>query len=75
MWGYGAKMNGQQTHAPFLMGEKLKNADALIEAYDHQFSDESTNFALGDTGYLKPVIQALSGQSNPTSEPSAIPRS
>lgn len=58
MWGYGAKINGQQTHAPFLMGEKLKNADALIEAYDRQFSDESTNFALGETGYLKPVIQA-----------------
>lgn len=58
MWGYGAKINGQQTHAPFLMGENLKNADALIEAYDRQFSDDNPEFDLGETGYLKPVIQA-----------------
>lgn len=58
LWGYGANFNGQQTHAPFLMGEKLKDADALIEAYDRHFSEGNTSFELGKDGYLKPVIQA-----------------
>jgi Copine/C2 domain len=58
LWGYGATMNGQQTHAPFLMGDKLQDADALIEAYDRHFSEENSSFDLGKDGYLKPVIQA-----------------
>jgi Copine/C2 domain len=58
LFGYGAKMNGQQTHAPFLMGEKLKDPDTLIEAYDRHFSEENTSFELGKEGFLKPVIQA-----------------
>ena len=58
MWGYGAKINGQQVQQPFLMGEKLKDADALIEAYDRNFAHDNTAFDLGDNGYLKPVIQA-----------------
>lgn len=58
LWGYGATLNGQQTHAPFLMGEKLTDADALIEAYDRHFSEDNSSFDLGKDGYLKPVIQA-----------------
>jgi len=58
MWGYGAKINGQQIQQPFLMGEKLEDADALIEAYDRNFAPDNTAFELGDNGYLKPVIQA-----------------
>lgn len=58
LWGYGACMNGQQTHAPFTMGEKLKDADALVEAYDKHFSEDNESFDLGKDGYLKPVIQA-----------------
>jgi len=58
MWGYGAKINGQQVQQPFLMGEKLKNADALIEAYDRNFAPDNSAFELGDNGYLKPVVQA-----------------
>lgn len=57
MWGYGAKIDGQQTHAPFLMGENLNDADALIEAYDRQFSDNNTSFELGNQAFLQPVIQ------------------
>lgn len=58
LWGYGANISGLQTHAPFLMGENLNDADALIEAYDRQFSDDNKDFDLGKNGYLKPVIQA-----------------
>ena len=58
MWGYGAKINGQQLQQPFLMGEKLKDADALIEAYDRNFASDNSAFELGDNGYLKPVVQA-----------------
>jgi hypothetical protein len=58
LWGYGANFNGQQTHAPFLMGERLKDADALIEAYDRHFSEGNTSFEQGKDGFLKPVIQA-----------------
>lgn len=58
LWGYGACINGQQTHSPFLMGEKLKDADALVESYDAYFSATNESFDLGKDGYLKPVIQA-----------------
>ena len=58
MWGYGAKINGEQIRQPFLMGERLKDADALIEAYDRNFAPDNTAFELGNNGYLKPVIQA-----------------
>jgi Copine/C2 domain len=58
LWGFGATLNGQQTHAPFLMGERLQDADALIEAYDRHFSEENSSYDLGKDGYWKPVIQA-----------------
>lgn len=40
------------------MGENLKDADALIEAYDRQFAPDNTAFELGVNGYIKPVVQA-----------------
>ena len=59
IWGYGACINDMQTRAPFLMGEKLKDADALVEAYDAHFTVKTNEkFELGKDAYLKPVIQA-----------------
>ncbi len=59
MWGYGASINDMQTRAPFLLGEKLKDADALVEAYDAHFTSRiNERFELGKDAYLKPVIQA-----------------
>lgn len=58
MWGFGASVDGQRSLAPFLMGENLKDADALIEAYDRHFSPDNESFELGESAYLKPVIQA-----------------
>ena len=59
IWGYGASINDMQTRAPFLLGEKLKDADALVEAYDAHFTSRiNESFELGKDAYLKPVIQA-----------------
>ena len=59
IWGYGACINDMQTRAPFLMGERLKDANALVEAYDAHFTARThERFELGKDAFIRPVIQA-----------------
>ena len=57
MWGYGAKLKGDY-HTHFPIGEHLKDAEALLKAYDATFSEDNTSLDMFKTAEIKPVVQA-----------------
>lgn len=58
VWGYGAKVPDHPPQLPVVIGDDLRTADELIEAYDRTFHPDNTAFELGDDAYLQPIIQA-----------------
>lgn len=56
LWGFGGIVNGALQHC-FPLGEKLPDADALVQAYDETFSGGNLELELGPTAEIKHVVE------------------